>query len=555
VDNRITAEKFLMAKGLVREESPINLMALSTALLYLTDPDYKLAPLARSAVRAVAILLNEMGRDEIVKEISERVAEEIGARISQELTKNVQAATEAIAKATEGLPTAEDIKTLSVTIASKPTYAQKAAATPTSLAGHRAVEREAIRARQILIDHEKESDLSSASNEGIKEKANESLTIMTADTHMKFKVVACSRIRNGGLLMEFDSAEAVTWIMEGNRKREFARLLGDTAEVKTRTFSVMCGFVPLTANPSNQEELREIEEVNGMQNGTIARARWAKPPERRSKGQRFGHMFLTLNDVKTANSLITRGITIRQKRVQVSKPKKEPLRCVKCQRFGHMAKDCTETDNTCGTCGGKHDTKECNEEGIAQYCTECKTDGHPSWSRECPAFRRRCESFDSRCPENQMPYYLTDDPITHMTSPQVVPAPAAPAPAAHQLEELPDAAFARIGPDHPPLPGTSQPRRGGLQPASSQRQTQTEIPAYFAHNRHEYRNGSSQPRRRERQNVASWDREPETTNGAPRNGTRGPGLYPPPHHHPDRYRNRQHNPFPNYDADGYHDYE
>ncbi|KAI0039366.1 hypothetical protein FA95DRAFT_1599856, partial [Auriscalpium vulgare] len=39
----------------------------------------------------------------------------------------------------------------------------------------------------------------------------------------------------------------------------------------------------------------------------------------------------------------------------------EPRRCLKCQRFGrHIAAQCKQEHDTCGTCGGNHLTKDCD---------------------------------------------------------------------------------------------------------------------------------------------------------------------------------------------------
>jgi len=44
-------------------------------------------------------------------------------------------------------------------------------------------------------------------------------------------------------------------------------------------------------------------------------------------------------------------------------------RCYQCQRYGHIAKDCTETDQTCGKCSEKHSTSDCNNSN--KQCANC----------------------------------------------------------------------------------------------------------------------------------------------------------------------------------------
>ncbi|KAG5320942.1 hypothetical protein C0989_000433 [Termitomyces sp. Mn162] len=48
-----------------------------------------------------------------------------------------------------------------------------------------------------------------------------------------------------------------------------------------------------------------------------------------------------------------------------------------------------------------------------------------STDRSCPEFLRRCAELDSRFPENRMPYFPTDNPLTWITAPpKQAPKPA-----------------------------------------------------------------------------------------------------------------------------------
>ena len=41
-------------------------------------------------------------------------------------------------------------------------------------------------------------------------------------------------------------------------------------------------FVPLTFKPDNDEYLQEVENVNGIPNSSLVKARWIKPAARRT---------------------------------------------------------------------------------------------------------------------------------------------------------------------------------------------------------------------------------------------------------------------------------
>lgn len=70
----------------------------------------------------------------------------------------------------------------------------------------------------------------------------------------------------------------------------------------------------------------------------------------------------------------------------------EPLRCFKCQAFGHVQKHCGARE-LCAVCSGRHPTSECISalqcgERRAARCPNCGK-GHHAWSRLCPERLRR----------------------------------------------------------------------------------------------------------------------------------------------------------------------
>ena len=70
----------------------------------------------------------------------------------------------------------------------------------------------------------------------------------------------------------------------------------------------------------------------------------------------------------------------------------EPLRCFKCQAFGHVQKHCRAVE-LCAVCSGRHPTSECisalrSGERPAARCPNCGM-GHHAWSKLCPERLRR----------------------------------------------------------------------------------------------------------------------------------------------------------------------
>ena len=61
-----------------------------------------------------------------------------------------------------------------------------------------------------------------------------------------------------------------------------------------------------------------------------------------------------------------------------------PLRCFKCQRFGHSAKICKSATTVCHKCGETEHEGECRN---GPKCVNC-TEDHPTSSKECPIFKK-----------------------------------------------------------------------------------------------------------------------------------------------------------------------
>ena len=170
--------------------------------------------------------------------------------------------------------------------------------------------------------------------------------------------------------------------------------------------------MPLQFRPDNEAGLRDIKETNVLPRNTILHARWIKPAYCRALDQTCGHVPAVMTRPKDANSVLTNGLVICQKRLYAEKCKKEPTRCLKCHRWGHMSYSCQQPFDTCGTCAGHHCTTACNNWDRPR-CVSCRAKGHTSWSSQCPVFLSKCHEMDARMTENQMLYYPTANPWTY----------------------------------------------------------------------------------------------------------------------------------------------
>ncbi|KAF8076828.1 hypothetical protein FPV67DRAFT_1392108, partial [Lyophyllum atratum] len=228
------------------------------------------------------------------------------------------------------------------------------------------------------------------------------------------------KLRNGGALYEMNSSEAAEWLKKEDVKKAFLEKFGADAMVKDRTYPVFVEFVPTSLGDDASREIREIERSNGWAEGDIANAKWVRAPHARANPhQRTAHLILACGTKDAANRAIARGLVIEGKRVLARKLDQEPRRCLKCQFYGrtHIASECKQIHETCGTCAGHHRTKDCKEADTRKFaCVNCRArgwrDDHPSSARTCPVFLEAKERMKQRTPELRYKFYPTNDPTT-----------------------------------------------------------------------------------------------------------------------------------------------
>jgi hypothetical protein len=298
----------------------------------------------------------------------------------------------------------------------KPSYSTIAAAhLPPSV--DQALARTAIRARQIILDPLPGGNMfpPETTHAEIVKLLKESLKHISDDTTPHGDIRAVTTFRNGGLLVELENEPLATWLRKPLNRNAMAGKLGPTVSFRSSAFPIVIEYLPIHTQITEDKFLRKTEEENNLPENSLISAKWIKPIDRRSQTQRKAFMLLQVIDAPTANLIIKNGVCISNERFTTRKDKKEPFRCAKCQKFGHIARNCTAPTDTCGTCGNQHRTSDCNAYK-SEHCTNCKTNDHTSWNRRCPEFKRRLETLNDNFPENRMPYYPTETPWTQIAN-------------------------------------------------------------------------------------------------------------------------------------------
>ena len=178
--------------------------------------------------------------------------------------------------------------------------------------------------------------------------------------------------------------------------------------------------------PSLEAHLQEVEAEKDLPPNSIVSATWCKRPEKRSPNQKTATLKVFCTNPKAANMFITERIHVDNHLVNVHKNIKLPIRCVKCQEYGHTCDSCIGVEKCANCASVSHPTSSYTNEA-APSCVLCGIGlGHTSSSPKCPVFAKKCAALDDRSPENAMPYFPTNEVWTWSTAPNNPPHPASP---------------------------------------------------------------------------------------------------------------------------------
>lgn len=452
VTNSQTARDYLEKLDIVKPEDDYTLATLSAGLFNISTLSVTTSRLVIDGIRAVAFAMGELESVDLAKNIVDsitKVLEKPLATLSSTVEKVNEAAdtlrgsansvtgtieefreectrsAQQVTEAAEGLASQQhnssppnSSNTASYADAAKngarvslpPEYAAVAA-------------RNVSRSRQILIDKlpGSNSTLDKLTELELVAKANLTLDCMgleATDRPEGTEFVSVRRLANGGVVYDLTSSAAAEWLRREDVRKAFLHHFGSASTMKDRAYYIIGEYAPTSFNPDALGALERIEKHSGLKTGTFYHVHWLKPVGRRSDSQTSAHLIMGCLSAEGANLAIRNGLVIEGKKISARKLMQDPKRCLKCQAIGknHMAANCPNPTDICGTCGDNHRTVSCNVRigELGKYrCVNCNSTGHAAWDRLCPTFLAKCKRFDLYHPENQLKYYLrVDDPST-----------------------------------------------------------------------------------------------------------------------------------------------
>ena len=442
VKNATEAKNHLLATGWI---APGETAAPETLarVLFAVIAKSKLSQSTATTLSSVAHIMTEQLEDGMLTDITDKISSHIKETISMlttdlhdRLDQQVKAVTETAqsqATLTANLLKAQEKLEEATQTVMKKSYSQAAAAavttptytqTPTppiSADQIRLRNREEIKRRQVLIEFDRNLDLQleNMSETVLGEKAKDAINTTWAATPEPKpalpRVKGAVLLRNGGLLLELNTAEAADWTCDEANRASILRNIGSGASIKNRSYQVIVQFIPVRFDPDDDEMRRDFETTNDLQPNSVLKMEWIKPVKDRRENQRVATARFYLKDAKSANAILSRGAYVFGRKVVPKKPRREPIRCLHCQLFGHERRHCASKEPRCARCAMGHATDECGARLRTFTCRNCEGH-HASFDRECPKFIEKCAQLDARCPENNLAYYPTDEPWSWATT-------------------------------------------------------------------------------------------------------------------------------------------
>jgi hypothetical protein len=236
--------------------------SLSYSLLLLCK--YAKGKILEEGIRAVAHLMKEETHNEIAESLKNKIIEKLNPTLEkvalledqlnsaakrlyttyEEARDEMHRTAGAITEAADNLATVQIPD-----LAQNQTYANAVLQAP---ANHqRAIEKEAAKKKQILIDKEVNSDFNvlELTEQQLVTKANLAMDKMNSEEKPEnARFIGAKILQNGGVVFEVNRNEVAEWIQSANPKQDFESCFGGVAQVKARLIPVIVDYCIFTTN-------------------------------------------------------------------------------------------------------------------------------------------------------------------------------------------------------------------------------------------------------------------------------------------------------------------
>ncbi|QRV89847.1 Reverse transcriptase from transposon X-element protein [Ceratobasidium sp. AG-Ba] len=209
---------------------------------------------------------------------------------------------------------------------------------------------------------------------------------------------AVHQLPRGGARLVLNTSEAANWLCSADPANMFEKAFGGI-KFYGHYAQILVQMMPIHLDITSNCFLRTLEAENCLGEGAIIQAEWMCPEHRRKEDQRVGHIKITLRSNEDADHLIRQYCYSGGAVYQVKRLDSGPIRCTKCQNYGHRRAKCKSEKTLCSRCGGEHEDKRCDNRH-SHFCIPCQSANHPSYARSCPVFQRETAILNAKRPEN-----------------------------------------------------------------------------------------------------------------------------------------------------------
>lgn len=142
-----------------------------------------------------------------------------------------------------------------------------------------------------------ENNLSRLSERELVEKCTQAVSLLLAsdetqsETPDNIEVSSAVKLRNGGVIVEFTTAEAAQFVKDNAKGCETA--MGSTSVIKTQLWQALAENVPIDHDPDSEFERNNIEERSSLPHKAIASTKWTKLISRREPEQSNAHLIVS----------------------------------------------------------------------------------------------------------------------------------------------------------------------------------------------------------------------------------------------------------------------
>ncbi|QRV96841.1 hypothetical protein RhiJN_24859 [Ceratobasidium sp. AG-Ba] len=224
---------------------------------------------------------------------------------------------------------------------------------------------------------------------------------LTSKPDIKFR--SAKHLPNGSILYELGDHAQAALLCLTELALKFEKCYGLDAKFYGQQATILMEGAPISLK-LNDSDVSALEQGCQLDHGSILGLTWAKPVKARTPGQTRAAVKVLLRSQDYADDLIGSRCYLDEGRVYFRRIEEDPIRCLKCQKYGHKSTSCRSHQDICRQSSDKHRSSACNRPGLT-HCANCSSDEHASWSRDCPEFSKAREKFNKQQPKNRRRFF------------------------------------------------------------------------------------------------------------------------------------------------------